>query len=85
MGKVGEGGGIFKNTRGGAAFEGRRNGDPEETEYEVSHICRTRGRKFSAAKSRNTDYLDSNQTVRTTLHIEKFAPADKLCRCNASG
>ena len=75
--KLDQVGTIYKNTRGGTAFEGRRNGVSEDTEFEVSHICRTPECKFSAAQSRNSDYLGSNQQVRSTLHIRNFAFADK--------
>ena len=77
MGPVGQSWHHIQNARGCTSFEGSRNGAPVDAEFEVSHICRAPDRKFSAAKSRNSDYLGPNRQVRATPHIRNFAFADK--------
>ena len=49
----------------------------EDTECELFHICRSVGCKFSASKSKTTDYLSSDKQTRTTLRVSRFAFTDK--------
>ena len=75
--KFGKAGAASKNSKHGTAFEGLRVGGPVDSDMDLFHICRCATCKFSAAHSRNSEYLRSNQVARETLHVQNFAFSDK--------
>ena len=70
-------GAIFRNTRPGTAFEARRHGVSDDTEYELFHICRSVGCKFSATKRKAADYLSFDKKTRIAKNVSRFAFTDK--------
>ena len=74
---MGEIGTICKNARQGAAFDGRRYGQSDDVDYELFQICRSDDFRFSADKSRNSDYIGTDQLARATQRAQSFAFSDK--------